>query len=284
MATRGPEASGQVGSAFQSREAAATWQRGAAARAERLGAATELMLDLAGVGPGRRVLDVAAGTGEQTLLAARRVGPAGRVLATDISAEMLAAALAAAQEAGLPNVSTRVSDAERLELAGDSFDAAICRLGLMLMSHPDRACAAVRRALVPGARFAAAVFAPAARNPLLALPLEVARRVGWLPAPGPGEPGMFALGGPGLLEGAYRAAGFRDVAVHAVSAPNRFASAAAAVAALQQGSVALQRLTAPLSEAQREAVWEAIEQELRQFEGQSGCETPGEVLVGVGTK
>ena len=74
------------------------------------------MLDLAGVDIGHRVLDVAAGTGEQTLLAAQRVGPTGAVLATDIAAQMLALAEDAVARAGLENVETRVLDARDLNL------------------------------------------------------------------------------------------------------------------------------------------------------------------------
>src|SRR6266545_3239828 len=67
----------------------------------------------AGVRAGSRVLDVAAGTGEQTLVAARRVGPTGQVLATDIAAGMLDVAAEEVRKAGLTNVETRVMDAQR---------------------------------------------------------------------------------------------------------------------------------------------------------------------------
>ena len=77
------------GGTYGSAIAAEGWQRGATGRAD-LRPITERMLDLAGIGPGHRVLDVAAGTGEQTLMAARRVGPRGFVLATDIAERMLA--------------------------------------------------------------------------------------------------------------------------------------------------------------------------------------------------
>ena len=82
----------QAGGTYGSSEAAAGWQRSGVARAQILAPLTERMLDLAGVDIGHRVLDVAAGTGEQTLLAAQRVGPTGAVLATDIAARMLALA------------------------------------------------------------------------------------------------------------------------------------------------------------------------------------------------
>src|SRR3712207_3659022 len=95
---------------YSSDAAAAGWSRGAAEGAHYLGPITRIMLDLAGLAPGQRVLDVAAGTGEQTLLAARRVGPTGRVVATGVSAPMLGIAAYAARQSGLSNVETHVMD------------------------------------------------------------------------------------------------------------------------------------------------------------------------------
>ena len=106
----------QAGGTYGSSEAAAGWQRSGVARAQILAPLTERMLDLAEVGIGHRVLDVAAGTGEQTLLAAQRVGPTGAVLATDIAAQMLALAEEAVARAGLGNVETRVLDARDLKV------------------------------------------------------------------------------------------------------------------------------------------------------------------------
>jgi ubiquinone/menaquinone biosynthesis C-methylase UbiE len=97
---------------WSSQEVAERRNRGRARRGEIQGPATQMMLDLAEVRTGSRVLDVAAGTGDQTLLAAERVGPTGFVLATDISASMLKLAADAAREAGFTNVETRVMDAE----------------------------------------------------------------------------------------------------------------------------------------------------------------------------
>jgi ubiquinone/menaquinone biosynthesis C-methylase UbiE len=103
------------------------------------------MLDLTGVGVGDRILDVGVGTGEQTLAAARSVGPSGGVLATDIAPQMLALAAEATAQAGLRNVETRVLDARDLDLEPESFDAAISRLVLMLI--PERARAMAGNAL-----------------------------------------------------------------------------------------------------------------------------------------
>ena len=116
--------------AWQAAEIAAAHHRTRQRRTQSHGPATEateLMLDLADLQPGGRVLDVAAGTGDQTVLAAQRVGPTGYVLATDLAAKMLEIAAQAARDAGLTNVETRVMDAQQLDLAPDSFDAAISR-------------------------------------------------------------------------------------------------------------------------------------------------------------
>jgi len=107
---------GQDGGTYGSAAAAEGWRQSATARAQTMGPITERMLDLAGIEPRHRVLDVAAGTGEQTLMTARRVGPDGFVLATDIADRMLAYLSEAAREAGLANVETRVMDARQLEL------------------------------------------------------------------------------------------------------------------------------------------------------------------------
>ena len=107
------------GGTYGSAVAAEGWQR-VAGRTD-LQPITERMLDLAGVGSGHRVLDVAAGTGEQTLMAARRVGSHGFVLATDIADRMLAYLDEAARNEGLANLQTRLMDARLLELEPEIF-------------------------------------------------------------------------------------------------------------------------------------------------------------------
>ena len=152
------------GGIYGSAIAAEGWQRGATSRAD-LRPITERMLALAGIGPGQRVLDVAAGNGEQTLMAARLVGPNGFVLATDIADRLLAYLDEAAQKEGLTNVQTRLMDGRRLELEPESFDAAICRLALMLIPEREKALAGIHRALKPGTRFAAIVLSTAEKEP-----------------------------------------------------------------------------------------------------------------------
>src|SRR5919108_5091436 len=96
----------ETGIDWGSQEIAEHWSRSQARRDEVIRPATEMMLDLANLQSGNRVLDVAAGTGDQTLMAARRVGPTGYVLATDLSTSMLKLAAEAVRNAGLTNVET----------------------------------------------------------------------------------------------------------------------------------------------------------------------------------
>jgi ubiquinone/menaquinone biosynthesis C-methylase UbiE len=147
------------------KESADWWNAGQAARQQIYGAATEMMLDLADVEPGGRVLDVAAGTGESTLMAARRIGPTGYALAADVSVNMLNAAAEAARKEGVTNIETRVVNAENIELDADSFDAVICRIALMLFPNPAKALGEMHRVVKPGGRVAVMVYCGLDRNP-----------------------------------------------------------------------------------------------------------------------
>jgi ubiquinone/menaquinone biosynthesis C-methylase UbiE len=205
------------------------WSRGQALRQQAYGAASEKMLDLANVQVGSRVLDVAAGTGEQTLLAAARAGPSGFVLATDLSANMLSLAAEAATKAGFTNVDTRVMDAESLDIDPDSFDAVICRIALMLFPNPAKSLTEMHRVVKPGGKVAVIVFSALEKNPYYEIPIAIVRRLGNIPPPAPGEPWMFALGGSGVLEDTFNQARFVDVSVRAVPIQRRFPSTADAI-------------------------------------------------------
>jgi SAM-dependent methyltransferase len=266
---------------WQRDDAGEAWQRSQALRARYLASATKKMLDLADIKLGQRVLDVAAGTGDQSIEAARRAGPSGHVLATDLSTSMLDAAARTAAAAGVENVETRVSDAQELDVEPGSFDAAICRLGLMFFPDRQRALAAIRRALKPGARFATVVWSTAEKNPALSLALEVVEP--HLPsAEGPLTMRIaLSMGEPGLLEDVLAAAGFQDIAVHTVAADRRAASVTEALEGMRSGPAA--ETVNLLPEYERESAWRQIEDRLASFQGPDGVRIPGELLVGVGS-
>jgi ubiquinone/menaquinone biosynthesis C-methylase UbiE len=163
---------------FASRDVAEQWQRGKAHRNEVNAQANETMLEVANLHPATRVLELAAGTGDLTILAARRVGPMGYVLATDLSTSMLNLAADAARDAGLKNVETRPMDAENIDLDANSFDAVLCRMGLMLFSDPLKAVSGMRRVLKQAGKAVALVWSTQEKNPCRGVPLSVFRRLG----------------------------------------------------------------------------------------------------------
>jgi SAM-dependent methyltransferase len=247
---------------------------------EWLGSATDVLLDMAGIDAGGRVLDIAAGAGQQSLQAASRVGRSGSVLATDISPNILDLAAREAEAAGMSNLETQVMDAEHLDLPDESFDAVISRLGFMYLPSLQTALAGMRRVLKPSGRIAAMVFSTPEKNEFFSLPVSIIRRRAHLPAPVPGQPGPFSLGGSGVLEAAYLQAGFRDPEVRALDAPLRMRSAKECVRFERESFGALQQMLAGLSESEREATWQEIEAALRTFESQDGFIAPCEILIG----
>ena len=265
--------------------AAEAWDRWSPLLAKWLGPATDAMLDLAAVGSGARVLDVAAGAGEQTLAAARRVGSDGYVLATDISPAILRFALSAAHQAGLANVETLELDGEQHHtLPEATFDAALSRVGLIYFPDQQRALAGIRHALKAGGRFAAVVYSTPDKNAFFSLPVGIIRRRAQLPPPLPGQPGPFSLGAEGVLAKALEQAGFRDVEVRRVDSPVRLPSAAQCVRFERESFGALHQMMAAMSERERAETWEEIEAALGQFETGQGFVGPCEMLVGAGTK
>jgi SAM-dependent methyltransferase len=269
----------------QWQDAAEAWHRWAPTLRAWLGPSTEVMLDLARIGAGSQVLDVAAGAGEPAISAAERVGPTGRVLASDISSNILAFAEKAAAARGVGDiVETCVLDGENLEIADASFDAVISRLGLMYFPDQRRGLAEMRRVLRPDGRVAVMVFSTPDRNGSFAVPISIVRSRAHLPAPAPGQPGPFSLSAPGQLERELLAAGFRDVEVRSIQSPLRVRSAAECLRFARESFGALHQMLAGLPLAERDEAWAEVGTALRQFEGTGGFEGPCELLVGAGTR
>lgn len=269
----------------QWQNAAEAWHRWDPVLQAWLGSATQTLLDLARIGPGHHVLDVAAGAGEPALSTAERVGPSGYVLATDISSNILEYARQAAAERALSSiVETRVMDGENLELPDGGFDAVISRVGLIYFPDQQRALSEMRRVLKTGGRVGAIVYTTAENNRFFSIPVSIIRRRAQLPPPLPGQPGPFSLGSAGDLEEAYRRAGFRDIETRLVSAPLRVSSAAECVRFERESFGTLHQMLSGLTQDDQQAAWNEIEAELRQFEGADGFEGPCELIAGVGVR
>lgn len=276
------EEKGQIpqGSLWISSEMAERWQQDVERRRQEFAEVTQRMLEAAGIKPGDHVLDVAAGTGDQSIFAARIVGPSGSILATDISAEMLNIAERVIQQEGLTNITTRVMDAEQLDLEDNAFDAVICRLGLMLIPNQQQALRGIRRVLKPGRKLAALVWSARENNPLFSLPLAIVSKYAKGGSPGGSDP--FPLSDATVFERELMKAGFGEVRIRALPFQLHYAS----LDAFLQSTAS--RLTAgvmgQLTQQEQQQLLSEVRQALSQFEGSHGLVAPAEMLLGVGSK
>ncbi len=265
--------------------AAKAWDRWSPLLTRWLGPATERMLDMTHVQTGDRVLDVAAGAGEQTLVAARRVGPSGYVLATDLSPRILELAAVNARLAGIGHVETAVMDGEALAgLDTEPFDAVISRVGLIYFPDQHKALRGMYASLRPGGRVGAITYAEADRNAFFSLPVSIIRRRAELPAPLPGQPGPFSLGDPDILRQRFAEAGFNNIQVKRVNAPVRLTCALECLQFEQESFGALHQMLSGLSAGEQDEAWDEIETALGQFEQGGSFEGPCEMLVAAASK
>jgi SAM-dependent methyltransferase len=204
-----------------------------------------------------RILDLACGAGSQTIQAARRVGPNGKVVASDISGTMLEHVRRNAAREGLQNIETLECAADELDITQAPFDASMCRMGLMLFPSPSKALEAVRLVLKPSARFAALVFTTPANNSFLAQPMAILLRHAGKSPPSPGQPGLFALGASGALESLMKDSGFVGVEMNTMRVRLALPSVSDALQLLQEGAGAYRAVVADLSDEAKAKAWEA---------------------------
>lgn len=247
-----------------------------------LGPVSETLLDMAKVGPASRVLHVAGGSGQEALQSARRVGPAGYVLTTDLSEPLTALAAANLEAAGYRNAQARVMDGEQLTLAGVPFDAVLSRVGLIYF--PDQLGAVEHQvaALRPGGHVGAIVYATAEECRFFSDPVGVIRRHAALPPPAPGQPGPFSLGAPGRIEALFEAAGLVDVQVRKMNAPVILPNAAECLRFEQESFGALHQMLGKLDEAAKARAWAEVGEKLKAFETNGRFEGPCVMIAAVG--
>jgi enediyne biosynthesis protein CalE5 len=172
------------------------------------------LIELAEIKQGSRVLDIATGIGEPSITAAKLIGKNGHVLAIDISPQVLSVAKERSITIGLQDlIDFREGDAETTDLPSSTFDAALCRFGLMFLPNVKAGLTNIHNSLVKGGRFAAAVWASPDKVPFISLPYNILLKEANNSPPPPTAPGPFSLADEKLLKDYFTGAGFKDVAI-----------------------------------------------------------------------
>lgn len=265
--------------------AADGWDAQAAALRNWLSRPTQTMLEMAAIEPGHCVLDVAAGAGGQTIALAQRIGPQGRIVATDLSGSLVERLRRNTSGAGLPMIEARAVDAQTFLPEVDAFDAAICRLGLMLMPEPARCLDAVHAALKPGGRFSAMVFAGPEDNPCIRSVMATVSRHAGIAPPDPFAPGgLLSLGRPGHLDRLFLAAGFGEVSTFRLEAPFELPSVDDYIHFLRTAAAPVMSILSGLARPAQEAAWAALREQLAMFEEAAAWVGPNTLLLTTGRK
>ena len=241
------------------------------------------MVELAGVEPGSRVLDVAAGYGEPSLAAAAVAGAEGKVVATDLSPEMLAYGRERAAATGLENVEFVESEAASLNFPPESFDAALSRFGIIFEPEAEAAAARVRGFLVPGSRMVISSWGPPERVPFIAVPMGTAMRTLGVDPPPPGTPGPLSRPTPEALGGLLEGGGFSDVEVEETEVSFKWESADEFVAMVKDTVPPLVALIAKHAPDDPDRAWDAILGAVKETASDDGTVTFSNlVLLAVG--
>ena len=173
---------------------------------------SEDLMEAAHLKEGQRVLELACGTGEPGIPAAKRVGK-GQVIGTDLAEDMMAVAVEKARAQGVTNYVTKAASALSLPFEKAHFDAVLCRWGIMFFPDPPACLQETLRVMKPGSYAAFATWNSQDKNPHVAIPIGVAvRKLGFTPPP-PDAPGPLRYADAQKLAREMAEAGFLDVKI-----------------------------------------------------------------------
>jgi ubiquinone/menaquinone biosynthesis C-methylase UbiE len=252
---------------------------------------SDRLVELAEIKPGQKVLDIATGIGEPAVAVAKLVGTgsSGHVLATDISPQMLAIAKERVLSLGLQNIiEFRESDIESLELLSSSFDAILCRWGLMFLPNLEGALNYIYSALRNGGKFAASVWSTPSKVPFIGFPMSIVMRQLEIPQPSSRVPGPFSLADDSLLESSLSKAGFRSIHIERQNVTFEFDSVRDYVNHIRDVAAPINMILSKVSEDRREEIWKFLTEEVvrsNYTNADNGCVTmDNECICVVGTR
>jgi SAM-dependent methyltransferase len=247
------------------------------------GGVSERLVEMAGIKEGGRVLDVAAGYGEPSLTAARKVGPEGTVVATDISSEMVGFGRQRAAAEGADNIEFVQSDAISLDFPAESFDAAVSRWGIIFDPDGEGAAAHIRGFLKPGGRFAISSWGPPERVPFIAIAMKTAMEKLDVPPPPPGTPGPLSRPTQEAIGGLLEGGGFSNVEVEELEVTFGFDSPEEYTEFTRAIAAPIIAMISPHPEDVQRETWDAITDAGRARADDEGrIEFANQVLVAAG--
>jgi SAM-dependent methyltransferase len=189
----------------------AGWEKWDSIIMDQLGPVSAEMIKCFDIAENQQHLDIAAGTGEPGLSIAR-LSPNGRVVLTDLAAEMLDIAARRAKTHGVANIETQVCSADDLPFDDATFDSVSVRFGYMFFPDLAKATAEFARVLEPGGRLCSSVWVKPEKNPWTTIAMQAIASEAVVAQPDPDGPNMYRCAAPGYVSALYEGAGLRDVA------------------------------------------------------------------------
>ena len=243
------------------------------------------LVELAEIKPGSKVLDIATGIGEPALTAAKQVGNTGHIFAIDISPRMISFAKERAISLGLQElVEFKEGDAETIDLPSSTFDAALCRWGLMFLPNPKAGLSKIYSSLVKGGHFAATVWASPEKVPFISVPMNIVLKE--TNSPPPRTLGPFSMSDQNNLKKLYEESGFIDIVIETVNVVSDFDSSDDFTAfTIDHGGPALQKVLAGVTNERRHQIEKAISKGTEKYADSTGkVRFENEAIVIVGRK
>jgi ubiquinone/menaquinone biosynthesis C-methylase UbiE len=248
---------------------------------------SDKLVELAEIKSGDKVLDIGTGIGEPAVTAARKVTPNGKVVATDISPQMLAIAKTRVRSLGLESVMEfKETDGEKLDFPDSTvkFDAVLSRWGLMFFPNLSAALGRIRQLLAVDGKIAAAVWSTSSKVPVLGLAFATVRNEINAPAPPPGTPGPFALADMEALKRSFSQAGFKDIKTDIFQITFDFDSPESYTRFHQQITAPIHAMLASHTEEVKKRAWNSITEAVWKYADSHGrVNLDNEVICIVGS-